>query len=362
MRARLFTLFAVIFWGRLGILPALAALVYLSQAAPFTSAAEPVPTVFILHSYAENDLFGPPQHKGVLQALLSAGMLPERDYRLRTFYMDTRVRNTTPQQLALVSDQAAALIQEAAPALLVTLDDKAFSEVGLRFVDRPGISVVYSGINNQLEEYNARRRFYDTPQKPGHNVTGVYEQLHVADAFRVQKEILPQTRSILVVTDRSDVGRWLVRQVELELKGLQGWQRKDTASWEEYQQIIRDAGADPQIGAIYPVALLLTDREGKPHITQEIMRWTADHATKPQLALNFLMCRYGLSGGAVVDYVAMGEQAGALGAKILRGRAAGELPLESAKRFALVFNYTTLQRLRLHIPEDLLLAADELYH
>ena len=69
----------------------------------------------------------------------------------------------------------------------------------------------------------------------------------------------------------------------------------------------------------------------------------------------------GLFGGAGVDFKSMGYQAGMMVTRILRGEPAGSIPIEDAERYALVFHLDRAQALGVRIPDEILLAADEVY-
>ena len=55
----------------------------------------------------------------------------------------------------------------------------------------------------------------------------------------------------------------------------------------------------------------------------------------------------------------MGCQAGEMVARILRGEDPGDMPIEEARRYALVFNLRRAEQLGIKIPSDILMAADE---
>ncbi len=330
------------------------------------SPASPLPAagperIFILHSYGKGDICGQPQADGALAALREAGFQGSR-IAVETYYMDTKGRNNTPKLVAEQGRLALGRIAAFKPRVLITLDDNAFGEVALRLVDTP-VQIVFSGLNGQPEEYSRKVPFLGSRARPGHNVTGVYEKLHFAAAVKVQKKIFPNLRTVRVLSDLSPTGRAIVKQVQLELAAEKvpvAIDMKSAGSWEEYQKEIRAADRDSEIGTIYPVALLLKDAAGKTHTAPEILRWTLAHCRKPDIALNYAFTSLGLLGGATVDFEAMGRQAGQIAARILRGEKAGEIPIEDAQRFALVFNLNRARQLGITIPEDILLAADEI--
>lgn len=317
--------------------------------------------VFILHSYDRENVCGRPQHDGVVAALKEQGFTEGKNLVLKTYYMNTKSRNNTEKLISRQARIALSKIRDFRPHVLVTLDDNAFRTVALELVDTPR-NIVFSGMNGQPEDYNLKKRFMESRERPGHNITGVYENLHFTTAVRVQKKILPDLRKVRMLWDLSPTGRAIDRQIQIELgkeKIPVGFDKKIVRSWEEYMREIETINNDPQIGAVYLAALLLKDAGGKAVTVPEIFRWTVQNCRKPAIAPNYAFVEMGLFGGAVIDYKAMGMQAGSMAAEILRGRKPGDLAIEDAGRYALVFNLARARQLGIAIPDDMLLAADE---
>ncbi len=316
--------------------------------------------LFIVHSYEAGHVCGQPQHDGILAALRQAGYDIGHNLKLGTYYMDTKRTNNTPRLIAEAAGKALEKIRAFQPDIVVTLDDNAFRTVALALVDT-SIPVVFSGLNAFPEEYNQSVRFMESPEQPGHNITGVHENLHVSDALRVHKHLFPETRAVLFLCDVSPTGIAITKQIMRELKESPPpcrWSLKVVRTWEEYKKEILTANDDPDISAIYPVALLLKDQENTTYTAPEIFRWTTAHSNKPEIAVNYAFVQMGLFGGAAVDFYAMGKQAGQMVIKILRGTSPGDIPLEEASRYALAFNLDRAIQLGIQIPEDVLLAAD----
>ena len=318
--------------------------------------------LFILHSYENQHICGQPQHDGVLASLAKEGFVVGKNVDLQSYYMDTKRKNNTA---ALINKQAAIAlrkIRKFQPDVLVTLDDNAFRTVAMELIDTQ-IEVVFSGMNGQPEDYSKKKKFLQTRQKPGHNVTGVYEKLHIADAVRIQKKIFPDLKKITMLSDLSPTGKALTKQVKIELKETKipvEFEIIIVKNWEEYQTAIKKIDRQKEVGTIYPVALLLKDKKGKTYTAPTIFRWTTKNTKKPAIALNYAFTRLGLFGGAAVDFKAMGMEAGEMVADILKGKSAGEIGIREAQRYALVFNMDRIKQLGIKIPEEVLLAADEL--
>ncbi len=317
--------------------------------------------IFILHSYEKGHVCGQPQHDGVVAGLKEQGFIEGKNFVLKTCYMDTKRKNNTAELISRQARIALSLIKEFQPHLLVTIDDNAFRTVALELVDTP-IDIIFSGMNGQPEDYNLQTRFMESRKHPGHNITGVYEKLHFVEAIRVQHKILPDLQKVRMLVDQSPTGRAIDRQVKLELsKGKIPvmFDKRIVRSWEEYKREIESVNSDAEIGTIYAVALLLKDTQGEIFTAPEILRWTVQNCKKPAIALNYSFVDMGLFGGAAIDFNAMGMQAGDMGAEILHGSKAGAIGVENAERYALVFNVARARQLGITIPDDILLAADE---
>jgi putative ABC transport system substrate-binding protein len=72
-------------------------------------------------------------------------------------------------------------------------------------------------MNGQPEDYQCSFGFMENREKHGHNVTGVYEKLHIPDAVRIMNHIMPNLKKVRVLTDLSPTGKAIDRQVDLEL-------------------------------------------------------------------------------------------------------------------------------------------------
>jgi ABC-type uncharacterized transport system substrate-binding protein len=336
-------------------------MIFISIIGERAALSQPVSRVFILHSYEHNLICGQPQHNGVVAMLKKAGFIENRNLEIQLYYMDTKRRNNSPELIKKQSDIALQKVKLFKPDVLVALDDNAFRWVALQLVDSD-ISIVFSGLNGQPEMYNQQKPFMLSRENPGHNITGVYEKLHIVDAVRVHSRLFPNFKKLKIITDQSPTGKAINTQIKLELENADisvDWEMKVVEDWEEYQAEILSANTDSKIGAIYPVALLLKDKKGNVYTAPEIFKWTIQVSTKPEIAVNYEFTKLGLFGGAAVDFYSMGQQAGQMVVKILKGQNPGVIPIEEASRYALAFNLKRARQLNIEIPDDILLAADE---
>jgi ABC transporter substrate binding protein len=322
--------------------------------------------VFIVASYQKDHVCGGPQEKGILRGINREGWFEGMNLEARRFYMDTKRKNTGPEAMKRLAKEALGLIDEFAPDVVVVVDDNAFREVGLALAGRPDLAVVFTGMNGQPEAYNAAQPFMETREKPGLNVTGVYESLYAARSLKVMQAAIPDLkgRKVVGITDYSPTGEALTTQFDLELGKLDGdvrWELKRVKDWAEYIRLIKTLNEDKEVGAIYPVGLSLRVSRKRTYTAPEIFEWTTENSRKPEMALNYYFSKLGLFGGAAVDFEAMGFLAGKKAGKILSGEKAGDIPIEDAPDYAIVFNLKRARKLGIEIPAPLLTAADHVY-
>ncbi|MDD3816311.1 MAG: ABC transporter substrate binding protein [Desulfocapsaceae bacterium] len=324
--------------------------------------ASHIKKILIVNSYEPGQVCGQPQSDGVLDALAANGFKEGKNLQVEQFFMDTRKTYTSDKQIEERGKLALERIKSFKPDLVVTLDDNAAKTVMLPLVGT-SVPVVFSGINTQPEEYNRQKHFMTTRKKPGVNVTGVYEKLHIVKALDVMYSITGLHKAALLL-DSSSTGNAVKVQVEKEMAEAPSpvkmvFYQVDT--FEQFKQRIRAINDDPDIGAVYPVALTLKNANNKIITANEILTWQLANLKKPDMAGNYFLCKLGMFGGAAVDFKAMGEQVGRKAAAILNGTPAGDIPIDDADEQALVFNLERARKLGITIPMDVLSAADNLY-
>jgi len=325
--------------------------------------AEDTKKVFILHSYNEGHICGQPQHDGVINQLNENGFIVGDNLSVYTYYMETKSKNNTPKLIQEQGKLALEKIRVFGPDVLVTLDDNAFRTVALELADT-ALPIVFSGMNGRPEKYDKMRPCINSWDSPGHNITGVYEKLHIADAFRVHSNLFPGLKKITLITDYSPTGKAIYSQILhefIEQQPVCRWEILIAKSWENYQEIITEINNDPDVGGVYDVALLLNDKEGKTYTAPDIIKWTLENSKKPEIAVNYAFVKLGYFGGAAVDFFAMGKEVGLKAVKILKGQNAGDIPITQCERYALAFNLSRAKALNLTVPDEYILASDDIF-
>jgi hypothetical protein len=211
--------------------------------------------------------------------------------------------------------------------------------------------------------YNELHKYLDNRAHPGSNVTGVYEKLYAAQSLKVMVQAVPQLRGAkaVMITDFSPTGNGLTKQFELELKEVNdvNWEVRRVKDWTEYTALIDTLNNDVTVKAIYPVALTLPVEGGARYAAAQIYDWTITHSRKTEMVINYF-CAHGVVGGAVVNFGAMGKLAGQKGANSC-WRQGGDLPIEDAPDYAIVFNLKRARDLGIEISPRVLAAANAIY-
>ncbi|WP_462324462.1 ABC transporter substrate-binding protein [Desulfoplanes sp.] len=319
--------------------------------------------VFIVHSYNPDHVCDAPQSKGIERALTSP-TTTDLSIEIRHFYMHTKMVYTSGAAIGLRGKLALLQIQRYRPDLVVTIDDNAFRTVGLPLARDPSQKVVFCGLNNPPEYFDATQDFMQSRNHPGKNVTGIYEKLYLEKSLQVTKEVLPDCTKVAGITDFTPTGQAVARQMTLESDSESlpvSWYLYRVRTFEEYKELIAGFNRDQSLGAIYPAALSLPDRHGNILSAGEIFAWTINHSSIPEIPLNFDFSRMGLFGGAAVRFESMGYAAGLYALEILRGQTPGRLPIVDAPEFAIVFNTARAAMLGIKIPLPILSAADIIY-
>ncbi len=322
-----------------------------------------LPRVFIVHSYDPENLAGNPQDSGLVKGFADHGFVDDVTVTIERFFMDTNRTYTKSEQVEARGREALARIKAFKPDLVITVDDNAARTVMLSLVDSD-TPVVFTGINNKPEVYNRGRKFMRNRLRPGHNVTGVYEKLYIAKYLQVMGEIVPDLKKVVFVVDDSLTGNAIKKQMEAELFAESSdvlYSIRKVSSFEEYKQLIRWIEADPEIGAYHALVFRLRAGDGAIITGRDIIHWTLGHTRKPALSGNYFMSKLGTLGGVSVDFTAMGRQAAHKCVQILKGQPAGEIAIEDAAKYALVFNIARARQLGMVIAPELLGAADQVY-
>ncbi len=317
---------------------ALAASAWLPSATAATIESDDAKTrIVVVSSYHREYLWSQDTNEGVTAALLEFGYLDNAAQReafwkndhvessttvVRKLWMDTKRRNRTSE----IADAIAAVISEIEqfqPDLILLGDDNAANYVGSHYLDTE-IPVVFWGINGTPMKYG----LLDSMERPGHNVTGIYQAGYLREGLVALKTILPEIETFAVLSDDSPTGRSKAKQFlrwarrdELPLKLV------DVVVTNEYETWKRRAlELSKEVDAFFVLNHnTLRTSDGKTVEQLEAGRWYLTNIRKPDIAHERHFVKEGILSAVEDSGFKQGYEAVRVANRILKG---GEDPAE----------------------------------
>lgn len=153
-----------------------------------TYAAATRPRVLIVMSYSLDNPWEKQIRQGIDKWLGSKAPF----LRVHYFYLDTL--NHPEKYIQNNVHAVKSLIKSYHPQVLLLVDDNAQQLVGIRYLNKPGISLVFSGVNADPAIYG---------YKPHENVTGIIENLHYSAMQNAILRMFPAYKKIIHLCDNS---------------------------------------------------------------------------------------------------------------------------------------------------------------
>ncbi len=232
------------------------------------------------------------------------------------------------------------------PRLVLTIGSAATGLAKNNFKDIP---IVFAGVM-----YPVLSGFVESTRQPGQNVTGASLDIPVEVQFKYFKKIIPDIKSIgvLYTTNTASLissAKTVARQMGLELVAMPVRDGKELPS-------ALDSLAS-RVQGIWSVAdPALFDPQATRYILLNTLR----------KGIPFMgFSRYVVESGALFaldfDYKAVGIQAGQIANRVLQGEAPGSISVSAADVIWFHYNEKTAQHINVHIPEELVAVAKEVY-
>jgi len=321
--------------------------------------------VLIIHSYHREWGWDQDTENGIIEGLKKGGYKLDKDYTLKTFYMDTKNKYTTTEQIKMRAEQAMNIIDEYKPDIVFINDDNALKYVAVAYtLKNPDsrLPFVFSGINVDPSVYEP----IDTLEKPGHSITGALERFPYYQSFSLAKRILPNRTRVVLFADSSPSSNFVVNSFEerylekvnnspldvvavVQVKTFREWKEKI----KEYQK-----KAD-FLGII--TYHQLRDDDGNIVDASRVVLWTINNNKLPEIGFLLFHAEDGFWLAVGVSPYKTGRYVGTIGAEILNGKNPGEIPIVDPKLVDVAFNLERSKMLGIEIPIDILGMATEIY-
>ena len=122
--------------------------------------------------------------------------------------MDTK-RNSSRDQIKQSVARVIRQLDEFEPDILLLGDDNAANYIGNYYIDTE-TPIVFWGVNGNPLKYD----LLESIERPGHNVTGIYQAGYLKESVNLLKQLLPNVNSMAVLSDNSPTGRSKVKELE----------------------------------------------------------------------------------------------------------------------------------------------------
>lgn len=259
-----------------------------------------------------------------------------------SFYMNTK-RQPGRVQILSSAEKARTQILRQNPDIVIVSDDNATEYVAAKMKNTK-YNFVFCGVNNEPQAYGL----------PASNITGVLERHRFADAFKILKILVPNTRKIAVLSEKSESSDLIVSQLKE--------QRNDIPAeiigvhtieyFEEWQNLVKDY----QNKADALMIVLYTSFKGKAGNVvpeQQVMNWYTSNTKLPDVGLfPFFAEQGGMLADAVNGY-SQGYTAAKMAIRILRGEKPLNIGIKTTSDGIIYINSIRTQKLDIKIPPEI---------
>jgi len=251
--------------------------------------------IVIVSSYHREYLWSQDTAAGVNAGLLEAGWLDSEEQEARfaredevessraviaKLWMDTKRANSRAQ-IAQAVAKVVARIDAFGPDLLLLGDDNATRYIAGNYLDTR-LPVVFWGVNGSPTKYD----LIDSMDRPGHNVTGVYQAGYLKEGVQWLRKLLPGINRMAVLSDDSPTGRAkakdlqrLVRDGELPVHLVATVVTNSLQTWQA-----RAMDLAQQVDAFFVLNHnTLKDEQGNSVDQLEVGAWYLNNVRKPDL-------------------------------------------------------------------------------
>lgn len=262
---------------------------------PSTEATDEKTRIAVVSSYHREYLWSQETNTGVITAMLEFGYLDDDrqgvqytrdDYVessravIKKLWMDTKHKNSR-EQIEHTVKWIVTELERFGPDILLLGDDNAANYIGNQYIDSE-LPVVFWGVNGSPLKYG----LLDSVERPGHNVTGIYQAGYLKEAVVALKEIMPEIKTLAVLSDDSPTGRSKVKELEryarngeLPVEIVETVMTNSVDTWKNKAVALQD-----EVDAFFiSNHSTLKDAAGRPVDKMKVGAWYLQHIMKPDI-------------------------------------------------------------------------------
>lgn len=322
--------------------------------------------VLVIHSYDEGWSWDQDIQRGIIEGLSRHGYTLDRDYELKTFYMDTKVTYTTPEQIEERATMAIELIEEFEPDIVFVNDDNALKYVAVAYTERypdRRLPFVFSGVNVDPTIYAPIERL----ERPGGPITGALERFPYYEGFALATRIFPNASTILLLADSSPSSSFVVSTFKerymdvVNDSPLQVLGPIQVETFLEWQETVTAYQTEADLLGILTYHQL-RDENGTVIPAPVVAEWTVHHNNLPELGVLTFHAEDGYFAAVGVSGYKTGLYVGVIGGEILSGTDPAIIPIVDPAAIEVAFNLERADTLGITLPAEELVKANEVYH
>jgi ABC-type uncharacterized transport system substrate-binding protein len=301
------------------------------------------PRILILHSYDEDYAWVRDVNIG-----LARGFKNKYLYQLKWYYMDTK-RHPSEAFKSSAGIAARNVILETKPDVIIAVDDDAQKYAAQYFINDPHIKIVYTGINNQAEDYG---------YQSATNATGILERLPLS-AMRETLSSVSNFKTLGHPVRLAYLGD-LSRTVQGDIKQVKGFdwsphqlvavnQVNTFAEWQAQIELLATQADIILVTGYRGLVRSKTDSKLVP--PKEVVAWTEAHSVIPVFSGNGF---YTEDGGMLAIGTSPYEQGNVAAndalAIILDGKLPAELPKATSQQFIVTMSGSKMNARHFELP------------
>lgn len=260
-------------------------------------------------------------------------------------YMDTK--RIPESEFGAMANAAWGRYLDKGADLVMIGDDNGLKLLGPRFATTR-TPVVFFGINNNPRDYV-------NPVPP--SMTGLLERVLIMPWLRYLKEILPKSKSVLVLMDSSQTSLAIFKtnfnnKNRIALAGMD-ITCIQAENWETWQQTVLNSKSYQFL--LFPTFHALKDRNGNYIDVVDVVKWTSAHSPIPMFTnQDYTVHDEGVVGAYVIQGSSHGRQAAEMAVDILTQKTTMPLPPPRTDREAtFYFNRSQMERFKITLPVDI---------
>lgn len=307
--------------------------------------------IFVVNSY-NPETFGWTKEifSGILDEFKKQGLEKGIHFEIVSDNMDALVKSSGEEKNR-EADRILNKIKQAKPDIIITTDDDALEFVGLK-IDK--IPVVFNGVNGEPGKYLTSPKL-DSLDRPGHNITGVYQTTYFKQSLEFLRQLSPAAKTFGVLTDQTTTGLTILDSIK-KIKDDLPLTWKDTfvsSSFSEWKTKIKEWQKSVDAVFMFSANSVKNDN-GKTIPQDQVVQWIAENSKLPDTACWEFQVKPGILVSATDSGKLQGVHTAFLAIEIMNGTDPGSLSIITPPNGVPAMNGKRAEKLNLNIPPEVI--------